>query len=164
MTRIIGQAITYTAFAAVIGLLSVWPEYHMLRENEAVISLSFSHAAQRVGECRALTQAELNELPPNMRKPNSCPRERHAAYIQVRAGNEVLFSETLQPSGLWSDGKINVYNRARLAAGDYRLFVGMNDSGSDDGFDYERTADLSIEPGQNLVIGFDNLSNTFVIE
>lgn len=164
MMRIIGQAITYAAFAGVIGLLSVWPEYRMLRNDEAVISLSFSHAAQRVGECRELTQEELNELPPNMRKPNSCPRERHPAYIEVRADDEILFSETLLPSGLWADGKINVYNRTNVIAGNYRLFIGMNDSGTDDGFDYERIAELSIEPGQNLVLGFDNLSNTFVIE
>jgi len=164
MSRILGQFLTYTAFAAVIGLFSVWPEYRMLDQKEAIISLSFSHAAQRIGECRQLTQAEMNELPPNMRKPNSCPRERHSAYVEVRADDEVLFAETLLPSGLWQDGKINVYHRSTLRAGEYRLFVGMNDSGSDTGFDYERTANLRVGPGQNLVIGFDNLSNTFVIE
>lgn len=164
MSRLLGQCFTYATFAAVIGLFSVWPEYRMLEQENAVISLSFSHAAQRIGECRELTQAELNELPPNMRKPNSCPRERHPAYIEVRADDKVLFSETLLPSGLWADGKINVYNRTTLNAGEYHLFIGMNDSGGDAVFDYERNADLRIEPGQNLVIGFDNLSNTFVIE
>ncbi|MGI9204352.1 MAG: hypothetical protein ACR2Q3_10105 [Woeseiaceae bacterium] len=164
MSRLLGQILTYAAFAAVIGLFSAWPEYHMLDQEEAVVSLSFSHAAQRMGECRQLSQAELNELPPNMRKPNSCPRERHSAYVEVRADNEVLFAETLSPSGLWQDGKINVYHRSTLSAGEYRLFIGMNDSGRDAGFDYEHTADLRIGAGQNLVIGFNNLSKTFVIE
>lgn len=164
MIRLLGQVLTYTAFGAVIGLLSVWPEYRMLHPEEAIISLSFSHAAERVGECRQLTQEQMNELPPNMRKPNSCPRERHPAYVEVRADNEVLFAETALPSGLWQDGKINVYHRSTLGAGEYQLFIGMNDSGSNAGFDYEYTADVHIDAGQNLVIGFDNRTNTFVVE
>lgn len=164
MSRYVGQLVTYAAFAAGIGLFSVWPEYRMLDEGEAFISVTFSHSAKRIGECRELTQAELNELAPNMRKPNSCPRERHPTYLEVRANGDVILSETLLPSGLWEDGKANVYNRRALAAGTYELFVGMNDSGTGDGFDYESNLDLTIEPGQNLVIGFDSQSNLFVIE
>ena len=41
-----------------------------------MVSLSFSRAGQRIRECRRLTQEELNRLPPNMRKPEDCPRER----------------------------------------------------------------------------------------
>ena len=44
------------------------------------------------------------------------------------------------------------------------LFVGMNDSGTEDDFDYELSVETKIEPGQNLVVGFDGLSNSFVIE
>lgn len=164
MSRYVGQLITYAAFAAGIGLFSVWPEYRMLDENEAFVSVTFSHSAKRIGECRELTQSELNELPPNMRKPNSCPRERHPTYLEVRADGDVIFSETLLPSGLWEDGKSNVYNRSTVVAGTYNIFVGMNDSGTSNGFDYEANLNLTIIPGQNLVIGFDNQSNVFVIE
>jgi len=164
MSRYIGQFITYAAFATVIGLFSVWPEYRMLQEQEALVSVTFSHAAKRVGECRQLTQEELNELPPNMRKPNSCPRERHPMYVELRADGEVLLSQTLLPSGLWSDGKSNVYSRTTVSAGTHELFVGMNDSGSSDSFDYELSATVEIVPGQNLVVDFDGLSNTFVFK
>lgn len=164
MTRYIGQAITYAAFAAVIGLFSVWPEYHMLGDDDALVSVTFSHAAKRVGECRNLSQAELDELPPNMRKPNSCPRERHPTYLEMRANNEVVFATTLVPSGLWEDGKANVYKRLTLPAGNYLLFVGMNDSGSGAGFDYQVSESVNIRPGQNLVVSFDDASNSFFIE
>lgn len=164
MSRYIGQFVTYAAFAAGIGLLSVWPEYRMLEENEAFVSVTFSHAAKIIGECHQLTQAELDELPPNMRKPMSCPRERHPVYLELRADKEVIFSATLLPSGIWSDGKANVYNRSTIKAGTYLLFIGMNDSGTGDGFDYELSVETEIEPGQNLVVGFDGLSNSFVIE
>ena len=164
MIRYIGQFITYAAFAAGIGLFSVWPAYRMLEPNDALISVTFSHAAKRVGECRELTQAELNELPPNMRKPNSCPRERHPTYLELRADDEVIFSAMLLPSGLWEDGKSNVYNRTILPAGSYRLFVGMNDSGTSDGFDYEHAETIDLRPEQNLVVSFDDASNSFTFE
>jgi hypothetical protein len=47
--------------------------------------------------------------------------------------------------------------------GDYQLRMAMNDSGSDNNFDYERVESVSIKPGQNLVIGFDELLNDFEI-
>jgi len=164
MSRYIGQFVTYAVFAAGIGILSVWPEYRMLEDDEAFVSVTFSHAAKRIGECRQLTQAELNELAPNMRKPISCPRERHPTYLELRADGEVIFSDSLLPSGLWSDGKSNVYNRTNVKAGTYQLFIGMNDSGTTDRFDHELSVEKEIAPGQNVVVGFDGLSNSFVIE
>jgi hypothetical protein len=68
------------------------------------------------------------------------------------------------PSGLWKDGKVNVYRRTTTDAGEYALFIGMNDSGSGDGYDYERRQDVTIVPGQNLVITFDDMQKTFVIK
>jgi hypothetical protein len=163
MIRYVGQFVAYAAFVAGIGLFSAWPEYRMLEENEAFVSVSFSHAAERIGECRELTQDELNELPPNMRKPNSCPRERHSTYLELRANNDVILSANLLPSGIWEDGKANIYNRTTMKAGIYQLFIGMNDSGSTDRFDYELSVEVDLKPGQNLVVGFDGLSNSFVI-
>jgi hypothetical protein len=162
--KFIGQSLFYAAFVAVVGLLSIWPDYHILGSQEAVVSVTFSHAGERIGECHILTQAELDELPPNMRKPTECPRERHPIYIELRADDQLIFARTLLPSGLWNDGKSNVYQRTKVAAGDYLIFVGMNDSGASDSFDYELTRKLTIKPGHNVVITFDDLHDTFVIE
>lgn len=156
------QFIAYAAFAAVVGLLSVWPKYEWLASNKAIVSLTFSHAGQRIGECRRLTQQELSELPPNMRKPMDCPRERHPIGVEFRTDETVLYQETLPPSGLWADGKATVYRRLEIDAGHYELFIGMNDSGGDQGFDYQSRTVLDILPGQNLVIDFDELQQTFV--
>ena len=164
MNRYLGQFLTYAVFAAGIGLFSVWPEYRMLQRDEALVSITFSHAAERVGECRQLTQEELDELPPNMRRPSSCPRERHPMYLELRADDEVIFSTTLLPSGLWSDGKANVYSRTSVRAGSYQLFIGMNDSGGTGTFDYELDAAVDIAPGQNLVVDFDDLSKSFIFK
>lgn len=155
------QFIAYAAFASIVGILSVWPRYQLLPPEQAIISLTISHAGQRVGECRRLTQDELNELPPNMRKPSDCPRERHPIKVELRADGEVLYRVTSLPSGIWSDGKATVYQRLQMAAGEHELFVGMNDSGGD-GFNIESKVIQQLSPGQNLVIDFDELQKAFV--
>ena len=159
--KFVVQFMAYAVFAAFVGLLSVWPSYQLLAPELAVVSLTISHAGQRVGECRRLSQEELNELPPNMRKPTVCPRERHPIRVELRADGDLLYRVTALPSGLWSDGKASVYQRLQMAAGEHELFVGMHDSGGD-GFDIELKVDQYLSPGQNLVIDFDELQKAFV--
>lgn len=159
--KYLAQSVAYVAFAVVVAVLSVWPAYQLLPPEKAIISITISHAGERIGECRRLTQEELSALPPNMRKPSECPRERHPVRIELRADGEMLYRVTAPPSGLWSDGKASVYQRLQLAAGEHELFVGMNDSGGD-GFDIELMVDRYLSPGQNLVIDFDELQQAFV--
>ena len=151
--RLAWEITAYAIFAVVVGLLSVWPRYELVEPDSAIVSLAFSHAAERVGECRRLTQEELNELPPNMRKPADCPRERHPIRLELSSNGDQLYQATLLPSGIWADGKANVYERVRVLAGTHSLFVGMNDTGSD-GFDYQASLTLDIEPGRNVVVRF----------
>ncbi len=151
--KLLWEMLAYAAFAVVVGLLSVWPRYELVDATDAIVSLAFSHAANRVGECRTLTQAELEKLPPNMRKPSDCPRERHPIRLVLTSNGQQLYAATLPPSGIWADGKANVYERVHVAAGTHTLYVGMNDSGSD-GFDYELSKTLEIKPGSNVVVRF----------
>lgn len=157
------EVLAWTAFSIVVGLLSVWPRYELVEEQYAIITITFSHAAQRIGECRVLSQAELDKLPPNMRRPSDCPRERHPVHLELRTGETVLYEALMPPSGVWDDGKANVYRRITVPAGRHELFVGMNDSGTTAGFDYELRATLDIEPGRNVVVSFDEMSRQFTI-
>ena len=161
--KLLWEILAWAAFSAVVGLLSVWPHFEVVEAETAIVTITFSHAAQRVGECRQLTQEELNKLPPNMRKPSDCPRERFPVRIELRSGDSVLYQDVLLPSGIWSDGKANIYKRVEVDAGIHDLFVAMNDSGGDTSFDYENTAQLEITPGRNVVIRFDPESEQFLI-
>ncbi len=151
--KLLLEIAAYVAFAAVVGLLSVWPRYELVGDDEAIVSVAFSHAAERIGECRRLTQEELNELPPNMRRPDQCPRERHALRLQLLSDGEMLYSGLLPPSGLWDDGKASVYKRIRINAGRHEIAVAMNDNG-DSGPDHTATKIVDVEPGQNVVVRF----------
>ena len=161
--KVVGEILAYTVFAAAIGVLSVWPRYELVADDQAFVSIAFVHAGERVGECRRLTQEELNALPPNMRKPSECPRERHPLRVELRSGTEILYRDILLPSGLWSDGKSNVYQRIVVATGLHELFVGMNDSGGEQGFDYEQSVTIDVSAGRNIVIRFDEKNQRFDI-
>jgi len=157
------EILAWAAFCVVIGLLSVWPSYGVVDVKDAIVTVTFSHAANRIGECRQLTQEELNKLPPNMRKPSDCPRERHPVRFELRSGDTVLYDDVLLASGIWSDGKANVYRRVVVPAGPHDLFVGMSDSGRDTGFDYEDIAHIDIAPGRNVVVRFNTELQQFTI-
>jgi len=157
------EVLAWAVFAVVVGLLSVWPRYKPVDEGSSIITVTFAHAAQRVGECRILTQEELNKLPPNMRKPSDCPRERHVVHFVLHSGDDVLYDDILLPSGIWSDGKANIYQRVVVAAGRHDVFVGMNDSGSDSGFNYETRTSIDVAPGRNVVVRFDSELEQFTV-
>ncbi len=161
--KLLAEILMYTLFAVVVGALSVWPPYKLVDEDRAIVSLVFAHAGERIGECRTFSQEELNKLPPNMRKPADCPRERHPVRVELRSGDRVLYEETLLPSGIWADGKASIYQRVEVPSGAQELFVGMNDTGGQTGFDYEDSATLNLAPGRNLVIRFDGETKQFLI-
>ena len=161
--KLVYEIFAWAVFVAVVGLLSVWPRYEPVDEGNAIVTVTFAHAAQRIGECRILTQEELNELPPNMRKPSDCPRERHVVHFEMRSGDDVLYDDVLLPSGIWSDGKANVYQRVFVPAGRHDVFVGMSDSGKATGFDYETRVSIDIAPGRNVVVRFDPESKQFTV-
>jgi hypothetical protein len=161
--KVLAEILMYGVFIAVVGLLSVWPPYELVEDDRAIISLVFSHAGDRIAECRILSQEELNKLPPNMRKPSDCPRERHPVRVELRSGGNTLYHDTLAASGIWSDGKASIYQRIEVAAGRHEVFVGMNDSGGSDSFDSTNSVAVDMTPGRNLVIQFDEATEQFLI-
>ena len=149
------QFVAYAAFMLLLGVLSIRPELRLLADDEAIVSLSFSHAANRVGECRRLSQQELLALPPNMRKPDDCPRERHPLRVELEMDGQMLYEATLPPSGLWEDGKSTAYQRIRVGAGTHEFRIRMSDSGNADSFDFENTSTVMLLPAQNMLVYFD---------
>ncbi len=159
--KLIGQWVAYAAFFVLLGALSVRPRLRLMAEDEAIVSVSFSHAAKRVGECRHLSQEELMALPPNMRKPEDCPRERHPLRIALLMDDQTLYQAALPPTGLWADGKATAYQRIRVSAGAHDFAIRMNDSGTSGSFNFENSSTITLLPGQNLVIYFDADSQQF---
>jgi hypothetical protein len=148
VTRYIGQFIAYALFALVVGYFATQPVYTHLDPDMALIKLSFSHAGAHRQECRQLTQEELNRLPPNMRRPMDCPRERRPLLVELELDGEILYRDELPPSGLAGDGASTAYRKFPLAAGSHQL------GRREEGFDYVKSAEVTLAPQQNFVIDF----------
>ena len=101
-----------------------------------------------------MAQEELNRLPPNMRQPMDCTRERLPLLIELELDGEILYRDELPPSGLASDGASTAYRKFPVPAGSHHLSARLRDSRREEGFDYEKAAGITLQPQQNFVIDF----------
>lgn len=167
MTRplpLLGQAAAYLLFAAFLGIFSVAPSYTYLEADQAVIKLSFSHAGDRVGPCRRLTQEEIAALPANMRRSEDCPRERLPLLVELELDRELVTRRLLPPVGLHRDGASAVYLRFPVAAGKHRIVARLRDSARNEGFDYVGAVEVELAPGQNFVVDFRAEAGRFIFK
>ena len=151
----LGQGILYAALAALIAIFSRWPSYQNLAPDLALIKISISHQGQLLGDCVELSPAELAKLPPNMRAPKSCPRERSPLTIEVDVDGKLAHRQVSKPSGLSGDGAAVAYRRLEVPAGKHHIEVRMKDNARSEGFDYTRSEDVDLAPAEILVIDFD---------
>ena len=158
------QGVNYTLFMALVWYFSFNPPYQQLAEDEAVVTLAFGHAAKRVAECTVLSQEELNELAPNMRKPMDCPRERSPVTIELQLDGELVAKEVIRAPGLYQDQSIDIYRNIEVPHGEHLLSVWMNDDINVEGptFRFEET--VSLQPAQRLVLSFDSTKNGFTVD
>lgn len=152
-TRFLGQAVLYGAFALAIGYFSTSPAYTHLAPGQALLKLSFSHGAQRVGECRDRSDAELAKLAPNMRIRQDCPRERAPVIVELEVDGVGLYRESLPPSGLSRDGPASAYRRFVVPAGTHRLSARLSDNAKGE-FNYRGEKTVTLAPAQIVVVEF----------
>ena len=159
--RVVGAAAVLGAMALLIGWFATQPAYAYLRHDQALLKLSFSHAAQPLKPCRHYSPQELAQLPFNQRRATTCERGRWPVYLQLDLDGRTIHRATHQPAGLWDDGPSTVYASFRVPAGQHRLDVRLRDSGRATGFDYASSATVSLTPGQNFVIDFRGAEGGF---
>lgn len=158
------QVVAYLLFFGVIYFLSNSPAYYYLQPGQAEIKLAFKHTSQRVQECHKRTQEELMKLPPNMRRPQDCPRNRAPIYIELLLDDQFLATRTFVSPGLSHDMATFVYAKFALPAGRHKLTVRMRDSIRTEGFDYADETTRDWVPGQAIVIGFKKVTEEFTFE
>ncbi|EXI89701.1 MAG: hypothetical protein AW12_01635 [Candidatus Accumulibacter sp. BA-94] len=150
---IIGQVILYGAFAAFIGYFATSPKYHQVADDVALIKLSISHLGER--ECRKRSPEELAKMPPNMRAPLDCPRERSDIRLEVDLDGQPILQTVMHPTGLYKDGVSTIYKRFEVKAGSHQLAVRMNDNLVKPGFNFVKEERISLKPHQVMVIDFN---------
>lgn len=161
--QILGQAAVLGLFAALLGYLATRPAYVHMDPRDALVTLSFGHAGERKVPCRRLTPDEIAALPPNMRKPVDCPRERVDLLVELALDGRVLYRGSLPPSGLAGDGASTVFEEFPVAPGTYTLTARLRDTRREEGFDYETERTVSLAAGRRLVVDFRPDTGGFVI-
>ena len=159
-----GQAVFYGLFVAVIGYFSTAPAYVHFPPDQALIKVSFSHAGQPLEECRVRTAEELEKLPPNMRVPMQCGRERSPVVFELELDGKPVYRAELPPAGLSRDGVSTVYQRFPVPAGRHHLRARLKDSVRVPDFNYVKEADVELAPAQVFVVEFSARTGGFIFK
>lgn len=152
--KLILQAMLYAPAAAALAYFSSQPPYTHQDPSLALVKVSFSHAGVRKEDCRRLTPEEIAALPPNMRRTESCSRERVPLLLEMEVDGSLLVQAELPPSGLAGDGAASIYRRLPVAAGSHEFVARLRDSRRGQGFDFEKGARIELPPRQVLAIDF----------
>jgi len=159
--RMAARFAVLTLFMMGVVGLSDWPRHRSVPEGMGVITLSFNHGADRRAACRAATPEELAKLPPNMRRPEICPRERPPIAVEFEIDGRRVYEASVPPSGIASDGPSRVNQRFELPAGSYALVVRMRDRPGDD-FNWHGEKTVELRPADHRVIDFRGDGGGFV--
>ena len=161
--RYLGQAVVYGGTALLFAVFSNAPSYEHFPPDQAAVRISIIHGAQRKEKCRRLTAQEIADLPPNMRKPTLCSRERLPVWLEVSLDGAVVVARALPPTGLSGDGPSRLDQRFAVTPGPHKLRLRMRDSGRAEGYDYELEREIELQPQQNLVIDFRPEQGGFIL-
>lgn len=158
------QALNYTVFMLLVWYFSAAPPYTQLQPDQAVVTVAFSHAGELREACRVLSQEELAKLPPNMRAPMDCPRERSPVRVELLLDGKLLIEEIVHPPGLYNDLGIDVYRSAKVPVGKHTLTVRMNDNVRVEGPTHSHQETVELGPAQLLVVNFNSDTGKFFIQ
>lgn len=158
------QVFYYTLFMGVVWYFSIKQPYHQLEEDQAVITLSFTHATKLREACRKLTQEELLKLAPNMRLQMDCPRERSPLRLELYLDNELLTHAVVEPVGFHKDQSVNLFQRVKVKAGQHTLRIWINDDVNVEGVTYQHEQTLILKPEQQLLVDFKAGSGGFFLK
>jgi hypothetical protein len=154
LTRGLLQFPAYAVFAISVGYLSLWPRYQYASPNRAVVKVSVSHATKHIKPCVLLTPQQIAELPPNMRRKESCERKRLPLNMEVEIDGDIMLRVQADPSGLWGDGLASVYERFEVEPGIHLVTTRLRDTDRADGWDYSRTEEHMFHQGRYFTVTF----------
>ncbi len=153
---------------AVLGLvflgaaaLSNRPTYRSLPDGAGVLTLSFSHGADRKAACRKATEEELAALPANMRRPEICPRARPSIRIEFDIDGRRILDADVPPSGIAGDGPSRVHQRFVLPSGPHEVAIRLRDRLGGE-FAWQAARRIEIGAGEHRVIDFRADAGGFV--
>jgi hypothetical protein len=161
VVRILAQLLLYVPLMALIGYFSTEPRFSPVRDGEALVRISFIHAAQRKQECRQRSAEELARLAPNMRAALDCPRERADLLVELELDGATVLRRELRPAGFQRDGNAVLYQRLAVPAGRHRIVARLRDRAEGE-FNYVKEQTVELDAGRVLLIDFNATQGGFL--
>ena len=159
--RLAAQLVLYVPLMAIIGYFSTEPRFSAVGEGEALVRVSFIHAAQRKQECRQRSTEELARMAPNMRAALDCPRERADLLVEMELDGVTVLRREVKPAGFQRDGNAVVYQRLAVPAGRHRIVARLRDRAEGD-FNYVKEQTVELDAGRVLLIDFNATQGGFL--
>lgn len=161
--RIVLQALNFAIFMGLVGYFSIYPPFKHLGDDQAMITLAISHAGERREECRKISPEEMAKLPPNMRIPMDCPRERSPITVELTLDGKVVIYNSVEPPGLYKDQGIDIFQSIKIPVGKHLLSIKMNDNVRVEGPTFTHEQGIDLKAAQLLVIQFDSEIGKFTL-
>lgn len=159
--RLAAQLVLYVPLMAIIGYFSTEPRFSAIGEGEALLRVSFIHAAQRKQECRQRSAEELAKMAPNMRAALDCPRERADLLVEIELDGATVLRREVKPAGFQRDGNAVVYHRLAVPAGRHHIVARLRDRAEGD-FNYVKKKSVELDAGRVLLIDFNASQGGFL--
>lgn len=158
----VSQAIFYALFACLIAYFATAPAYRYASPAMASIKLSLVHTTDRAKPCVKLTPDQIAELAANMRRAESCERERLPLLVELDVDGRTIVHSTEMPAGLWNDGPASVYEKFDVPAGTHTIAVRIRDSARSEGWDFEDSITTELRAGHYFTVSFKSETGEFV--
>lgn len=159
--RLLAQIVLYLPLMAIIGYFSTEPRFSPIGADQALLRVSFIHAAQRKHECRQRSAEELAKLAPNMRAALDCPRERADLLVELELDGATVLRREVKPAGFQRDGNAVLYQRLAVPAGTHRIVARLRDRPEGD-FNYVKEQTFELGAGRVLLIDFNASQGGFL--
>jgi hypothetical protein len=128
LRMLLGQVLFYSLLMAFIGYLADSPDFEYTPETHGDLKLIVRHSGELLGECVKPDPEEQKKLPPNMRAPMICPRERSPVSVRMSLDDRLVLDKILMPAGLHNDGISAEYRNFPVQAGRVRVQLVINDN------------------------------------
>ncbi len=150
--RVTAAVIVAAVVAGLMAFSSAVPvSWH--QNDDAILRLSLRARPERIENCRAPTQAELEQVAEHMRQRLICDGTTASYQLSVSIDGNLVDSRVVRGGGLRSDRPLQLLNEYRVAPGMRRIEVTIQrrespDSSHDQAMTVERDSDSGTFAGR----------------
>lgn len=150
----LATTLLWSVLMVLLGTLSQAPAVSVTPPGNTVLKLMIRYSGKRLGDCRTLDDSELARLPPNMRQASLCPPEKSPLYAELQIDEQMLYRNTITPSGVHNDGVLAEYREITVPAGLTRITLRIRDHSGAPDFTHVLDRLITIEDGHIVTIQF----------